>query len=114
MPDSSRWYEIANVAEIPSPALLVYLDRVDDNIRDMVAVAGSVDRLRPQQGLRGVERLGRVAFRPEQAFNRVSHPVVVFHDQNLAFLIRHPRARATKEACTTTAPRDRARTRRLL
>jgi D-serine deaminase-like pyridoxal phosphate-dependent protein len=47
MPGSSRWYEIANVAEIPSPALLVYLDRVDDNIRDMVAVAGSVDRLRP-------------------------------------------------------------------
>jgi D-serine deaminase-like pyridoxal phosphate-dependent protein len=45
--DSSRWYEIANVAEIPSPALLVYLDRVDDNIRDMVAVAGSVERLRP-------------------------------------------------------------------
>ncbi|HEX2309611.1 MAG TPA: alanine racemase, partial [Vicinamibacterales bacterium] len=47
MPDSSRWYEIANVAEIPSPALLVYLDRVDDNIRDMVAVAGPVERLRP-------------------------------------------------------------------
>ena len=36
MPDSSRWYEIANVAEISSPALLVYLDRVDDNIRDMI------------------------------------------------------------------------------
>ena len=42
-----RWYEIANVAEIPSPALLVYLDRVDDNIRDMIAVAGPVERLRP-------------------------------------------------------------------
>jgi D-serine deaminase-like pyridoxal phosphate-dependent protein len=41
------WYEVANVDEIASPALLVYLDRVDDNIRDMVAVAGGVERLRP-------------------------------------------------------------------
>jgi D-serine deaminase-like pyridoxal phosphate-dependent protein len=46
-PESPRWYEIANVAEIPSPALLVYLDRVDDNIRDMIGIAGPVERLRP-------------------------------------------------------------------
>ena len=46
--DSAReWYRVANIDEIPSPALLVYLDRVDDNIRDMIAVAGSVERLRP-------------------------------------------------------------------
>jgi D-threonine aldolase len=45
--DPSRWYEIGNVEEVPSPALLVYLDRVDDNIRDMIAVAGPVERLRP-------------------------------------------------------------------
>ena len=41
------WYPVDNIDEIPSPALLVYLDRVDDNIRDMLAVAGSVERLRP-------------------------------------------------------------------
>jgi D-threonine aldolase len=41
------WYEVANADEIASPALLVYLDRMDDNIRDMIAVAGGVERLRP-------------------------------------------------------------------
>src|SRR5215212_1892922 len=47
-PDNTRrWYHVLNVDEIASPALLVYLDRVDDNIRDMIAVAGGVDRLRP-------------------------------------------------------------------
>jgi D-threonine aldolase len=47
-PDGTRpWYHVLNVDEIASPALLVYLDRVDDNIRDMIAVAGGVDRLRP-------------------------------------------------------------------
>src|SRR5215204_252758 len=46
--DSARaWYHVLNVDEIASPALLVYLDRVDDNIRDMIAVAGGVGRLRP-------------------------------------------------------------------
>ena len=41
------WYHVFNVDEIASPALLVYLDRVDDNIREMIGVAGSVERLRP-------------------------------------------------------------------
>jgi len=41
------WFHVSNVEEIASPALLVYLDRVDDNIRDMIAIAGDVDRLRP-------------------------------------------------------------------
>ncbi len=47
-PDHGReWYQVANVDEIASPALLVYLERVDENIRDMIGVAGGVDRLRP-------------------------------------------------------------------
>lgn len=41
------WYTVANVAEIPSPALLVYPDRVRENIGRMIARAGSVSRLRP-------------------------------------------------------------------
>jgi D-serine deaminase-like pyridoxal phosphate-dependent protein len=44
---SFDWYRMANVAEIPSPALLVYPDRVEENIRRMVALAGAADRLRP-------------------------------------------------------------------
>ncbi len=41
------WNVVSNVADIASPALLVYPDRVEENIRRMVRVAGGVERLRP-------------------------------------------------------------------
>ena len=44
---SADWYRVVNVAEVPSPALLVYPDRVEENTRRMVSLVGSVDRLRP-------------------------------------------------------------------
>ena len=43
----TAWYTVANAADIPSPALLVYPDRVEENIRRMIRVAGDVERLRP-------------------------------------------------------------------
>jgi D-serine deaminase-like pyridoxal phosphate-dependent protein len=44
----NSWFEIANVHEIPSPGLLVYPDRVRENIRRMIAmVEGDTSRLRP-------------------------------------------------------------------
>jgi len=43
-----RWFEVANVAEVDSPALLVYPDRVEANIQRMIAmVGGRWERLRP-------------------------------------------------------------------
>jgi len=41
------WYTVENVDDIPSPALLVYPDRVERNIRRMIEIAGGVARLRP-------------------------------------------------------------------
>src|SRR6266404_5993163 len=41
------WYKIENVAEVDSPALVVYPDRIAENIRRMIAITGSADRLRP-------------------------------------------------------------------
>ena len=41
------WYTVTNVDQVPSPALLVYPDRVEENIRKMIEIAGGVDRLRP-------------------------------------------------------------------
>ena len=41
------WYSISNVAEIPSPALVVYPERVRKNIQRMISKAGGVARLRP-------------------------------------------------------------------
>ncbi len=44
---TTPWYVLANAAEVPSPALLVFPDRAAENIRRMVARTGSVGRLRP-------------------------------------------------------------------
>jgi len=42
------WYEVENVAEVASPALLVWPERVKSNIATMIAsVGGDVSRLRP-------------------------------------------------------------------
>src|SRR5229473_5906955 len=43
----ASWYRVANIAEVDSPALLVYPERVEENLRRMVAIAGGVERLRP-------------------------------------------------------------------
>src|SRR6185369_9399818 len=45
MPD--RWHIIEDVERLPTPALVVYPDRVDENLRRMIAIAGGVNRLRP-------------------------------------------------------------------
>lgn len=44
MPD---WFRIANEDEVPSPALLLYPERIEENLRRMVARAGGASRLRP-------------------------------------------------------------------
>ncbi|HEY2341597.1 MAG TPA: alanine racemase, partial [Chthoniobacteraceae bacterium] len=44
---SKPWHFIANEAEIPSPALLIYRERAEANILRMVEIAGSPDRLWP-------------------------------------------------------------------
>jgi len=42
-----HWFEITNADEVMSPALLFYPHRIKENIRRMIAIAGSADRLRP-------------------------------------------------------------------
>jgi D-serine deaminase-like pyridoxal phosphate-dependent protein len=41
------WYHADNVIDVPSPSLLVYPDRIEQNIRKMIQIAGDADRLRP-------------------------------------------------------------------
>lgn len=43
----NSWYTIDNPGEVNSPALLVYPDRIENNIRNMISIAGSPDMLRP-------------------------------------------------------------------
>jgi D-threonine aldolase len=42
-----NWFEVSNAGEIPSPALLLFPDRIDANIAEMIRIAGAPDRLRP-------------------------------------------------------------------
>jgi D-threonine aldolase len=42
-----RWYAVENASEVDSPSLLVYPERIVENIRRMIAMAGDVSRLRP-------------------------------------------------------------------
>jgi D-serine deaminase-like pyridoxal phosphate-dependent protein len=44
---NDKWYPIDNVREVSSPALIIYPDRIERNIRKMVEIAGNVDQLRP-------------------------------------------------------------------
>ena len=41
------WHTLAAPDEIPSPALLVYPDRIEENIRRTIAALGQAERLRP-------------------------------------------------------------------
>lgn len=43
----ASWFQVAGEAEIPSPALVVHLDRVEANLREMLRIAGGAARLRP-------------------------------------------------------------------
>src|SRR6266446_689798 len=42
-----KWFELLDASEVFSPCLLLYPDRVRENIRRMIAIAGGVERLRP-------------------------------------------------------------------
>jgi len=48
MNENEKWFEVMDADNIPSPALLVYPDRIEENIKRMIAIAGgNAGRLRP-------------------------------------------------------------------
>ena len=55
-----QWYRVVNVEGIPSPALLVYPDRVERNILRAVEMVGNVQRLRPHVKTHKLEELVRM------------------------------------------------------
>lgn len=44
---STQWYEIRQKEAVPSPALLIYPDRIRENIQRMISIAGDASSLRP-------------------------------------------------------------------
>ncbi len=43
----TEWFRITNEGNVPSPALLLYPDRIEENLRRMITLAGGAERLRP-------------------------------------------------------------------
>ena len=43
----NNWYQVKNSDEIITPGLLVYPDRIKQNIESMISVSGTPDRLIP-------------------------------------------------------------------
>ena len=43
----NAWMRLTNEAEVPSPSLLIHPERVDENLRRMIAIVGDRTRLRP-------------------------------------------------------------------
>jgi len=41
------WYKLTNEADVFTPSVLIYPDRIQENIRRMIKIAGDVSRLRP-------------------------------------------------------------------
>jgi D-serine deaminase-like pyridoxal phosphate-dependent protein len=54
------WFLIENVEDVASPALLVYPDRAEENIRRLIAVAGDVARLRPHMKTHKLPEIARL------------------------------------------------------
>jgi D-serine deaminase-like pyridoxal phosphate-dependent protein len=44
---TKKWYEIGQPELVPGPALLIYPDRIEENIRRMISIAGGPSALRP-------------------------------------------------------------------
>lgn len=47
MMTTHAWFHIDNEAELPSPCLVLYRDRIEHNLRLMLEIAGGPERLRP-------------------------------------------------------------------
>lgn len=43
----NSWYTLKNTSDVSSPSLLVYPERIEENIRTMISISGSVSNLRP-------------------------------------------------------------------
>jgi D-serine deaminase-like pyridoxal phosphate-dependent protein len=57
---SPTWFQVADVSQIPSPGLLVYRARVEENLRRMLAIAVEPARLRPHIKTHKMRELVRI------------------------------------------------------
>jgi D-serine deaminase-like pyridoxal phosphate-dependent protein len=72
---SLPWWHVANASSIPSPALILHHERVVENIRRMIAIAGDPLRLRPHI---------KTAKMPEVARLQINHGIRKFKCATIA------------------------------
>lgn len=73
-----KWFELSQPDEVPSPALLLYPDRIEENVRRMIALVGGpaqVSRLRPHMKTHKLPELIRL---------QVGHGIVRFKCATIA------------------------------
>lgn len=58
--NQKSWFEISNVTEVDSPALLIYPERAEENVRRMIAIAGGPEKLCPHVKTHKLEELVRM------------------------------------------------------
>ena len=58
-----NWFEIQNAGDIPSPALLLFPERIEENVRRMISLAGTAERLRPHMKTHKLPELIRMQVR---------------------------------------------------
>jgi D-serine deaminase-like pyridoxal phosphate-dependent protein len=44
---NDKWYKAGNTGEVNTPAIMIYPDRIETNIRKMIEIAGTPERIRP-------------------------------------------------------------------
>jgi len=58
-----EWYQVTNIDRIDSPALLVYPERIEENIRLVKEMAGDVSKLRPHVKTNKMDEVCRMMIR---------------------------------------------------
>ena len=72
MVKGSNWFEIDTVEDVISPALVVYPDRIEANIKMMIQIAGGTDSLRPHIKTHKIAEIIKqvVGFKGDLSFDR--------------------------------------------
>jgi D-serine deaminase-like pyridoxal phosphate-dependent protein len=56
----NAWYQVANEDQLPTPCLMLFSERIERNLHQLIAVAGGADRLRPHVKTHKLEPIVRL------------------------------------------------------
>ena len=87
------WYRPVNESSIATPSVLLFPDRIEENIRRMIAIAGSAERLRPHVKTHKIEEV--ISLQLQQGISRfkcatLSEVEMVAHAGGKDILLSYP------------------------